>query len=237
MRITMRFIGVLAAVLLIALPVMGISAQGGAEVASPVIVETGTGGEIQALTQGLLYKGSGYVPAGVTTPVTPEGMPQTGGGEQAVTMVSTWVWDGFDWVFLTIPAEPTLALPQTGRSGEVYVPSNLPAPGETELTIGELTPSALPETSKPGDIYIPSNLPAPGETELTIGELCPIGAAGDGQLGRWYLCTVEPARPWRDRVDHRGTQPLGAAGNGNQRTIHRVCPVLGHDGSRWLLQS
>ena len=30
MRITMRFIGVLAAVLLIALPVMGISAQGGA---------------------------------------------------------------------------------------------------------------------------------------------------------------------------------------------------------------
>lgn len=68
MRSVMRLIGVLAAVLLFAVPVLGISAQGGQ-------------------------------------------LPVTGS------------WDD-----------------------GIFVPSNLPAPGETELTIGELTPSALPVT-------------------------------------------------------------------------------------------
>jgi hypothetical protein len=44
----------------------------------------------------------------------------------------------------------------TGNTGEVFVPSNLPAPGWTELTIGELALSALVET-EPGDIWWASN--------------------------------------------------------------------------------
>lgn len=77
MRFVMRFIGVLAAALLFAMPVMGISAQGGAVVPSPVIPETGTGGEIQALTEGLLYHGSGYVP-GIVASTMPGQLPATG---------------------------------------------------------------------------------------------------------------------------------------------------------------
>jgi hypothetical protein len=65
-----------------------------------------------------------------------------------------------------------MALPALGDSGtDLFVPLNLPAPGETELTIGELTPSALPVTGNTGEVFVPSNLPAPGWTELTIGEL------------------------------------------------------------------
>jgi hypothetical protein len=66
-----------------------------------------------------------------------------------------------------------MALPALGDSGtDLFVPLNLPAPGETELTIGELTPSALPVTGNTGgEVFVPSNLPASGWTELTIGEL------------------------------------------------------------------
>jgi hypothetical protein len=39
---------------------------------------------------------------------------------------------------------PAVAI--SAQSGDIYIPPNLPAPNETELTIGEMTPSVLPET-------------------------------------------------------------------------------------------
>jgi len=47
---------------------------------------------------------------------------------------------------LAVPLAAVAAQSGTGDSGDIYVPLNLPAPGETELTLGELAPSALPET-------------------------------------------------------------------------------------------
>lgn len=111
MRIVMRFIGVLAAVLLIAVPVMGVSAQGGASVPSPVIPEVGTGGEIQTMVEGLLYKGSGYVP-GVTASEPPGILPVTGGGWELQTMIEGLLYKGSGSVTAAAPE----ALPPTGTA-------------------------------------------------------------------------------------------------------------------------
>ena len=197
MRFRLVLVGVFVAVLLFAVPVMGLRADSGAPVGGPVssgstdgTAELGfigvigsNGASVAAIDEGSYLWGAN---AG------PEALPQTGvdlggqtgqdqraildgiaGGVRNVTellpqeLAQTAVNDGAaqcvqvsdindpDGFYShgcdnagALPATTApSALPATGRWDDgIFVPSNLPAPGETELTIGELAPSALPVT-------------------------------------------------------------------------------------------
>ena len=129
----------------------------------------------------------------------------------------------------------------TGRWDDgIFVPSNLPAPGETELTIGELAPSALPVTGSWDDgIFVPSNLPAPGETELTIGELNPSALPPTGTSAQSTGCAqfwgmTDPDGFYSHECDNGAALPGTTAPSA--RTADRCgaqClreySVLGHD--------
>jgi hypothetical protein len=162
MRNFKRLSFVFMVVALLVVPVAALSAQSGA------LSSDGFGECVNGfLDDGSLIYACG--PEGtLPVPVAPSSLPQSGSGGQAVTSAGGFVWDGAsDWRGVTSIVGPE-ALPVTGQSGDIYVPSNLPAPGETELTIGELARSSLAET-EPGDIYLASNVLTPGKTALTAG--------------------------------------------------------------------
>jgi hypothetical protein len=151
-------------------------------------------------------------------------LPVVAVSAQSGTVGDPYVWDGAsDWPGVTSVIVAPEELPQTGNSGGIYVPPNLPAPGETELTVGELeasagsptdayteddrallavepwgeqAPEALPVTGNSGGIYVPPNLPAPGETELTIGEAA-LSSMAETESGDIWVAsnptTSEPA--------------------------------------------
>jgi ribosomal protein S11 len=145
MRIVMRFIGVLVATLLLAVPVMGISAQDGASV------------------NGFLWNGLTYVPD-IAAPALPEGLPPTGISVQRGASVNGFVWDGRTFV----PDVTAIVLPEKQVGG----PSGTEASGLFWNGTTFVPDSAAPALGDWGtDVFVPSNLPAPGETELTIGEL------------------------------------------------------------------
>ena len=207
MRITMRFISVLAAVLLFTLPVMGISAQGGAVVPSPVIVETGTGGEIQALTEGLLYKGSGYVP-GVVASEPPGTLPVTGGGWELQRMVEGLLYKGSGYVPGTVALATPEALPPTGtdRTGltefEWQWRLNEMIAGGMSANGGQ--PAALPETGSEGAAELGfigvigrDGMPAAGINEASYlwGANAALGRTASGSPKALPLTGASPSEP------------------------------------------
>lgn len=85
--------------------------ESGAAMASRVVPETGTGGELQALIEGLLYRGAGY-------------MPDIVPNEPPVALPTTGSWTGS----VTVVGKPE-ALPVSGVADEPDLPYVAPFPG------------------------------------------------------------------------------------------------------------